>query len=143
MLSEWLGRAVHLAAAADTTGLSYEMTFDPPNDDAELFEIPVPEGTFVDLSPLHVVSTATLRGCAAAAGDLDWDRRRFRPNLVIDSDGGAFEENGWSGMELAIGDEAVIRVIQPSIRCAMPLRAQPPRSAAIRRSYASPGCSRR
>ena len=124
-LSEWLGRPVHLATPAGTAGLAYEMTLDPPNDDAELFEIPVPDGTFVDLSPLHLLSTATLRGCAVAAGGLDWDRRRFRPNLVIDSDGAAFEENGWSALELAVGSEAVIRVIRPTVRCAMPLRAQP------------------
>jgi uncharacterized protein YcbX len=28
VLSEWLGRAVHLAAAAGTAGLTYEMTFE-------------------------------------------------------------------------------------------------------------------
>ena len=30
------------------------MTFDPPNDDAEYYEIPAPADTFLDLSLIHI-----------------------------------------------------------------------------------------
>lgn len=124
VLSGWLGRTVHLAAQEEAGERSFEMTFDPPNDDAEYYEIPAPPGTFLDAAPLHLVTTATLAGCAAARPDLDWDVRRFRPNLVLDVDIEPFGEQSWVGHQVAIGD-IVITVDGPTVRCAMPLRAQP------------------
>jgi uncharacterized protein YcbX len=130
VLSAWLGRPVHLRSTDEpdaTDGLAYDMTFDPPDDDAEVFAIPVPAGTFLDLAPVHLLTTATLRGCAAQRPDLDWDVRRFRPNVVIDAAGEAFGEDTWAGREVHLG-EVVLRVTQPTVRCAMPLRAQPARA---------------
>ena len=107
------------------------MTFDPPDDDAEYYEIPAPTGTFLDLAPLHLVTTTTLDHCAQARPDLNWDVRRFRPNLLFDTGTGTdavvepFVENGWVDVELMIGPDVVIRVISATVRCAMPLRAQP------------------
>lgn len=124
VLSDWLGRPVHLAAQEEAGERAYEMTFDPPDDDAEYYAIPAPPGTFLDLAPLHLVTTATLAGCAAARPDLDWDVRRFRPNLVLDVTGPAFGDQEWIGHQVAIGD-VVIAVDGPTVRCAMPLRAQP------------------
>lgn len=126
-LSTWLGREVELRGAGPDVEVSYEMTLDPPNDDAELFAIPAPPGTFLDLAGAHLVSTATLAGCAEARPDLDWDVRRFRPNLVVDGLDGAFAEDEWCGRRVRIGG-AVLVALQPTVRCAMPLRAQrPPR----------------
>ncbi|MEJ7582735.1 MAG: MOSC N-terminal beta barrel domain-containing protein [Acidimicrobiales bacterium] len=124
VLSAWLGLDVSLHTAAGTDQLSYEMTFDPPDDSAELYEIPIPPGTFLDLSPVHLLTTATLEGCAAERPDLDWSLRRFRPNLFIAADGPVFVEDGWAGRHLEVGT-AVLEVTQPTVRCAMPLRAQP------------------
>ena len=132
-LSAWLGREVELRRAGDAGGptaggageaLAYEMTFDPPNDDAEVFDIPVPPGTFLDLAALHVVTTATLEGCAAARPDLDWDVRRFRPNVVVAAEGEPFVEQSWAGQPVRIGD-VELADIMATVRCAMPLRAQP------------------
>ena len=124
-LSAWLGKPVRLSEPLPGHQVSYEMTFDPPDDDAELFEIPTPEGTFVDLAPLHIVSTATLEGAAGLRPDLNWDVRRFRPNLVLDIGGEPFVENGWVGRSLRFASGATIRISQPTVRCAMPLRSQP------------------
>jgi uncharacterized protein len=123
-LSAWLGRPVRLCGTEASEGLAYEMTFDPPNDAAELFDIPVPPGTFLDYAPVHLVTTATLDGCAAARPDLDWDVRRFRPNFLVDFDGPPFVEDTWSGRQVRVGD-VVLSIVQPTVRCAMPLRAQP------------------
>lgn len=123
-LSDWLGRPVRLARPTEVGPVSYEMTFDPPDDSAEYFEIPTPSGTFVDLAHLHIVTTATLSGAAAARPDLDWDVRRFRPNLVLDVDGPLFVEQTWAGREVRAGGIRV-RIDQATVRCAMPLRAQP------------------
>ncbi|MCU1499498.1 MAG: hypothetical protein JWM47_3451 [Acidimicrobiales bacterium] len=124
VLSTWLGRRVHLARSGSTGSVSYEMTFDPPDDDAEYYEIPAPEGSFLDLAAVHLVTTATLEGCAAARPDLDWDVRRFRPNLLLEVDGPTFVEQGWVGRQVQVGD-AVLSVDSPTVRCAMPLRPQP------------------
>jgi uncharacterized protein YcbX len=124
VLSVWIGRPVRFARADATGPVSYQMTFDPPNDEAELFDIPAPEGTFLDIAAVHVVTTATLQACADARPDVDWDVRRFRPNLVLDGHGPAFHEQDWIGHEIRVGP-VVLRVDGPMVRCAMPLRAQP------------------
>ena len=123
-LSVWVGRPVHLVAAGPATDTAYEMTFDPPDDDAEYYDIPVPPGAFHDLSPIHLLSEATLAHGAGEHPDLDWDIRRFRPNVVVAGDLEPFAEDGWCGRDVTVGG-AVIRPVQPTVRCAMPLRAQP------------------
>jgi uncharacterized protein YcbX len=70
------------------------------------------------------VRLVTLRHAAERRGDLDWDVRRFRPNVVVDGDLEAFAEDEWVGRTLRVGG-AELAVRQPTVRCAMPLRAQP------------------
>jgi uncharacterized protein YcbX len=124
--SSWLGHLVRRAEHGADTQVSFEMTFEPPNDDAEYYEIPAPAGQFVDMADVHIVSSATLAHLAAARPDLDWDVRRFRPNIVIDVGDSAepFVEASWVGQDIAVGD-ARVHVDQETVRCAMPLRAQP------------------
>jgi uncharacterized protein YcbX len=124
VLSDWLGFAVRAARATPGAALEYEMTFEPPNDGAEYFAIPAAPGTFLDLAALHLVSTATLHAARAAYPGLDWDVRRFRPNVVVGGVPGAFAEDEWCGSALSAGS-AGLRARQPTVRCAMPLRAQP------------------
>jgi hypothetical protein len=125
VLSRWLDREVTLRSAETSDQLVYEMTFDPPDDTAEAFEIPVPPGTFLDLGPVHLVTTATLDGCARGRPDLEWDVRRFRPNLLLDVSGPPFVEDAWAGRRVQLGT-VVLEISQPTVRCALPLRAQPP-----------------
>jgi uncharacterized protein YcbX len=124
VLSAWLGRPVRLVEAGSDADLSYEMTFDPPDDDAEYYAIEAPAGGLVDLAAAHLVAEPTLRGAAERYPDLDWDVRRFRPNVLVDGDLEPFAEDGWVGSTLRIGT-AELGVGQATVRCAMPLRAQP------------------
>ncbi len=124
-LAAWLGRDVRLATPVEGEERSFSMTFDPPNDDADYVDIPAPAGTFLDLAHVHLVTTATLEGCRAERPDLDWDVRRFRPNLVIGLDAPPFVENDWTGRRLRVGPDVELEIIGPTVRCAMPLRAQP------------------
>ena len=126
ILSDWLGKPVSIRHAGDVPDTGYEMTFDPPNDDAEYYEIPTPPGTFLDLAAAHLMSSATLAACAQARPDLNWDVRRFRPNLLIDVADGIepFGEEAWVGRTLTMGT-VELSVQSPTVRCAMPLRAQP------------------
>jgi uncharacterized protein YcbX len=77
-----------------------------------------PPGTFFDLSPLHVMTTATLDALRTAAPDADFDVRRYRPNVLIDATADGFVENEWPGTELAVG-ECRIRVDLATMRCVM------------------------
>jgi uncharacterized protein YcbX len=126
VLSDWLGRAVRLVPATGGASVSYDMTFDPPNDDAELVEIPMPPESFVDLAPIHLLTTGSLETAARARPESDWDVRRFRPNLLVATADGDYPEDAWVGRELVAGG-AGIHVIMRTVRCAMPLRAQPRR----------------
>ncbi len=123
-LSSWLGRDVRLAAPVEGEERSFQMPFDPPNDDAEHLDIPAPAGSFLDFAPVHLVTTATVAACQAQRPDPDWDVRRFRPDLVIDVDGPPFLENDWGGHRLRIGAETELEILGPTVRCAMPMCAQ-------------------
>lgn len=85
-----------------------------------------PPGGFVDFAPLHLVTAATLGrlGAAVPAGVVD--PARYRPNLLLDTDGPGFAENDWVGRELRLGDEVVLRVLAPTPRCAVPTLAHGP-----------------
>lgn len=132
VLAAWLGRPVTLNEADageeplvyDDRSQSYEMTFDPEHDEAERVPIPSPAGTFLDLAAVHVLTTASLARCRETRPESDWDVRRFRPNVLVELDDGGFPEDAWVGHHLRIGD-AVLSVDQRTVRCAMPLRAQP------------------
>ena len=127
--SEWLDRDVELRAVDPGASLAYEMTFDPPDDDAELVDVPAPAGSFLDLAAVHLLSTATLARARAEDPDLDWDVRRFRPNVVVELPEGAvaqaaFTEDTWVGRQVHVGG-ATLGVRMSTVRCAMPLRGQP------------------
>lgn len=87
-----------------------------------------PVGTFFDLAPLHLLTIATLgrlRELAAATGaEPDFDPRRYRPNLVLDSDVDGFAEDGWVGRTADIGAQARVEVTMPAMRCVMTTLAQ-------------------
>ncbi|SIM63012.1 MOSC domain-containing protein [Micromonospora cremea] len=83
-------------------------------------------GTFFDFAAIHLVTTATLDRIATdlppGAGTVE----RYRPNLVLDTVGDAFAENGWVGRELRIGPDLVLAVLAPTPRCAVPTLAHGP-----------------
>jgi len=89
---------------------------------AEILEFTSPLGTFFDVAPIHVVTTASL----AALRHEHADVRRFRPNLLLDTTDGrtGFVDQEWIGRELHIG-EVVLKIDLPTPRCSMVTRAQP------------------
>ena len=82
-----------------------------------LFEYESPPGTFFDAYPLLIMSTAAL-ACMTAQSDAAFDLRRFRPNLVVDTDSAGFPETQWVGQRLRIG-EAELEVTTDCPRCVM------------------------
>ncbi|BBY19394.1 molybdenum cofactor biosysynthesis protein [Mycolicibacterium litorale] len=84
-----------------------------------------PPGMFVDLAPVHVMSTASLATIGAELGEAALDVRRFRPNVLLDVDdpGDGLPESHWTGGHLTLGG-VVLEVTMPTIRCVIPSRAQ-------------------
>ena len=111
-LSAWLGRPVQLLPAAGRMG-RYEASLDRYRDDAPWTSWEGPEGSFHDSGQTQVslVSRDSLG---------EWDRRRFRFNLVLD--GGP--DADLVGSSLTIGS-ATLSVVKRISRCVMTTRPQP------------------
>lgn len=75
-----------------------------------------------DEACISVISFGTAR-LVARESDRDVDIRRFRPNIVIETEGTEpFEENSWVGRSLMFGEmnsEAAIKVTLKDERCVM------------------------
>lgn len=119
-LSAWLGRDVELRAASDhdaDVGGTYECPIGVA-DDAEWVSWQGPGGAFHDSTRARVslVSESTLR---------DWDRRRFRTNIVTDGSG----EDALVGSSVTIGGAGFggvrLDVVKQIDRCVMVTRPQP------------------
>jgi uncharacterized protein YcbX len=78
------------------------------------------EVTGADDFPVTLMSRASIAALAPAVGGEVPDARRFRMTLEIDGVD-AWEEHGWTGRELTIGD-AVLRVDDPVPRCVITTR---------------------
>ncbi|AHH96850.1 MOSC domain-containing protein [Kutzneria albida] len=77
-------------------------------------------GTFFDYGMVHLVTTSSLHRLRANYPAEDFDARRFRPNLVIDTpDDPGFVEDAWLGRTLRVG-EVQFQVTLPTPRCAVP-----------------------
>lgn len=98
-----------------------DFTMFPVRKLAELAVFATPIGIFADAYPLHIVTTSSLRTMAALGGD--FDVRRFRPNIVVDSELEGLAEQEWLGGVLR-SDDVTINVEIPTIRCTIPLREQ-------------------
>lgn len=97
-----------------------------------------PDGTFFDFAPIHLITASTLRRIAELHPDRTSDVRRYRPNIVVETDGAGFVENDWYDRELRIGDTLTLRVIANTPRCAVPTLAHGalPRDTAALRTLA-------
>lgn len=68
-------------------------------------------------SPIHLVTTASLRALAKIIPNSIIDVRRFRPNLVIDLPGtDEFAEQSWLSRSIRVG-ETMLRATEPCVRC--------------------------
>lgn len=83
-------------------------------------------GTYVDLFPVDILTTSSLRYMKNLLPDFQLPVRRFGPNFVIDDDGAAsmLREREWIGSSLRFGP-VEIAVMAGCIRCTMALAEQP------------------
>ncbi|KRE27173.1 molybdenum cofactor biosysynthesis protein [Mycobacterium sp. Soil538] len=122
-LSTLLARPVRLATqrqpGASVERADPEQVLDRGLDaevDAPLLELAeaTPGESFVDLAPLHVITTATLAHIGTEA-------QRYRPNIVIATPPGhpPYSENDWEEQVFTVGS-ARLKGIGPTPRCVIP-----------------------
>jgi len=76
-------------------------------------------GTYFDCYPLFLLTQTSLESLAKAWPDSRFDRRRFRPNILLEAEeGDGFPENAWVGKRVRIGD-AVLSINVECPRCVM------------------------
>jgi len=99
---------------------------------------PVPVGSFFDLFPVSVLTTSTLKQLRELRPQSRFDQRRFRMNVIVETEEAGFLENDWVGHELGIGDMVRLNVALPDPRCVMTTLAQDdlPKDADILRTLA-------
>lgn len=82
-----------------------------------------PPGSFVDLSPVHVLTDASLASLGERLDGDPADPRRFRPNVLLAGAPGGLPEHDWTGGVLTVGGAALL-VTMPTVRCVVPSRPQ-------------------
>jgi uncharacterized protein YcbX len=121
-LSAWFGRPTGISAITD------DLTARPRAGKYAM------ANTYFDYAPLHLLTNVAMVSLKRRSPGSTIVVERFRPNLVIDLAGvEGFPENAWTGRQLRVGPEVVIKVTDPCPRCAMPTLAQAglPRDVAI------------
>lgn len=112
-LSAWLGRRVELRAGGGSGALRFENPVDFEREERGWEPFEGAAGAFHDSAQVRVslVSTATIG---------DWDRRRFRANVLLEGAG----EDELVGSSVRLG-EAELEIGRRLARCVMTTRAQP------------------
>ena len=79
------------------------------NMPSEVEEYATVPGSFFLVSPLHIISTATLDYFKQKLPEADWNIQRFRPNLIVDTGAkvtGLLEQN-WIDMQISIASSKI------------------------------------
>jgi uncharacterized protein len=87
----------------------------------------LPPGTFFDSASIHVLASGTLAHLhSLTGGDAQVDPRRFRPNIVVETEPGleGFLEDDWLEGTLEVGGSVRIVQMRPTMRCVMTTHRQ-------------------
>ena len=143
VLSRFFGREVTLARAApqDFTIDQYhpdQEHLDPEGHRDEVTETklgnalfdevgmpsPLPEGSFLDVFPVSVITTSALDHLGELQPGSSFDVRRFRMNVIVATSAEGFVENSWIGGAIDVGEHVKLAVPVPDPRCVMTTVAQ-------------------
>jgi uncharacterized protein len=81
----------------------------------------MPSKTFFDVSVIHILTTSTINRLRELYPEGRFEVRRFRPNIVAESEEKKkdFIENSGVGKKITIGKDVVLKVTAPCTRCVM------------------------
>jgi uncharacterized protein len=85
-----------------------------------------PRRDFFDEDVIHLIASGTLEHLRNLCAGSDFDERRFRANIYVDTgaENDGFIEDRWLEGKLAIGEKVGITGMRPAIRCAMTTHPQ-------------------
>jgi uncharacterized protein len=128
ILSGILGRKVQLLSSVpDAPSLDqYWPPVEGTLHQEAVTQLFLPPGTFFDSCSIHLLTTATLTRLQELYPEGQFERCRFRPNILIQptTDEVAFVEDAWVGSVLAIGDEVRLSIDTACPRCVVTTLAQ-------------------
>ena len=77
--------------------------------------------SFFDIAVVHILTTSTINRLRELYPKGRFEIRRIRPKIVVEPLSGEtdFVENSWVGKNITIGEEILLKVIQPCTRCVM------------------------
>ena len=84
----------------------------------ELFEYESPPGTYFDAFPLLLISKSSLKSLEDHSDQSKFDVRRFRPNVLLETDKTGYPEEEWAGKTGRIGT-AKLKFEMACPRCIM------------------------
>jgi hypothetical protein len=90
----------------------------------ETISLGLPSGTFFDFAAIHLLTTSTIATLKRAYPAGQFDLRRFRPNILVDTSEEGLPENGWVGRRIEVGNDVVLEVVIPCPRCVMTMLPQ-------------------
>jgi uncharacterized protein len=85
---------------------------------------PLPEGSFLDVFPVSVITTSALDHLGELQPGSTFDVRRFRMNVIVATSAEGFVENSWIGGAIDVGEHVKLAVSVPDPRCVMTTVAQ-------------------
>ena len=122
LLSDYVGRSVKLTSSRPNS-VSLER-LDPLESDETILDIGdlMLKNKFSDYADVHLLTTASLQQLSSISTDIQFDERRFRPNIVIETDSSitGFAENDWVGKTIVIGASVRLNITDPTPRCSIP-----------------------
>jgi uncharacterized protein YcbX len=153
IISDFLGCSVHLEnqpASDEKTGIDRATVFgDVPVSamKAEWTAETMPDyfqlmtGTFFEIGAVFLLASGSVDHLRKLqGGTAQIDRRRFRPNIYIESEPGfgGFVEDSWLGAELNLGEAVKVEDFRPTVWCVTSTLAQQelPRDLSILRTVA-------
>lgn len=142
LISSTVGRRLRLESQADVdekTGIDRSTVFGDvpvaqmkpdwtPATMPDYFQLK--SGTFFEIGAVYLLASGSVaRLRRLQGGTAQIDRRRFRPNLYIDtgdggSEGDSFVEDAWLGGAMAVGEFLVLDDFQPTLWCVTSTLAQ-------------------
>ena len=140
VLSERLGRKVTLTSVPPSQPVleQFSPDLDGLSERDRDATVKISPTTFFDEASVHLLTTATLQALHVRYPDGLFDARRFRPNVLIETEMSAvgFVENDWKGRIVTIGAHVRLAVTSLCARCVMTTLPQPglPQDLAILRT---------
>ncbi len=131
ILSNKIGHSVSLVSEVPKNAMVEKLSLEDDETEDSVSPVPLQKLSpfkFFDGGPLHLLTTDSLNKLKSIYRDGDFEPKRFRPNIVIDSADTGFDSKPILSLEqdcmLQIGDTVKLNFSKPTERCIITTLAQ-------------------